>query len=203
MAANPRLYVTLAALAIFGISTQVYIPYLIIYIQRYLRIDGYAIILASVLILASAASVLGGRVIDRVGKVRAILPMVGIMIAGMVAMFFVRDMLGVIVAGTVMMGGMMLTGAAISATVRDATPPDRVGMVQGLRMISAILIPMVIGPFIGAAVIIGANETCEDLGVTKQVPTPWIFLASAVVAALVIIPVMWLRRLPASTVSAS
>ena len=155
------------------------------------------------LILASVASVLGGRVIDRVGKVRAILPMAGIMIAGMVAMFFVRDMLGVIIAGTVMMGGMMLTGAAISATVRDATPADRVGMVQGLRMIAAILIPMVIGPFIGAAVIVGANETFQDLGVTKQVPTPWIFLAAAAVAAFVIIPVMWLRRLPASTGSAS
>ena len=118
-------------------------------------------------------------------------------------MFFVRDMIGVIVAGTVMMGGMMLTGAAISATVRDATPPDRVGMVQGLRMIAAILIPMVIGPFIGAAVIIGANETFEDLGVTKQVPTPWIFAAAAVVAAFVVIPVMWLRRLPASTAPVS
>lgn len=199
MAANPRLYVTLAALAIFGISTQVFLPYLIIYIQRYLRIDGYAIILGSVLILASVASVLGGRVIDRVGKVRAILPMVGIMIAGMVAMFFVRDMLGVIIAGTVMIGGMMLTGAAISATVRDATPADRVGMVQGLRMIAATLIPMVIGPFIGAAVIVGANETFQDLGVTKQVPTPWIFLAAAAVAAFVIIPVMLLRRLPAPT----
>jgi predicted MFS family arabinose efflux permease len=198
IAGNPRLYVTLAALAIFGISTQVFIPYLIIYIQRYLRIDGYAIILGSVLILASIASVLGGRVIDRVGKVRAILPMTAIMITGMLAMFIVRDMLGVIVAGTVMMGGMMLTGAAISATVRDATPPDRVGMVQGLRMIAAILIPMVIGPFIGAAVIIGANETFEDLGVVKQVPTPWIFLAAAVVAAFVAIPVMWLRRVPAS-----
>ena len=203
MAANPRLYVTLAALAVFGISTQVFIPYLIIYIQRYLRIDGYAIILASVLTLASVASVLGGRVIDRVGKVRAILPMAGIMIAGMVAMFFVRDMLGVIIAGTVMIGGMMLTGAAISATVRDATPADRVGMVQGLRMIAATLIPMVIGPFIGAAVIVGANETFQDLGVTKQVPTPWIFLAAAAVAAFVIIPVMWLRRLPASTGSTS
>ena len=203
MAANPRLYVTLAALAIFGISTQVYIPYLIIYIQRYLRIDGYAFVLGSVLILASVASILGGRVIDRVGKVRAILPMVGIMITGMIAMFFVRDMVGVIVAGTVMIGGMMLTGAAISATVRDATPPDRVGMVQGLRMIAAILIPMVIGPFIGAAVIVGANETFQDLGVTKQVPTPWIFVAAAAVAAFVVIPVMWLRRLPASTAPAS
>lgn len=191
---NPRLYLLLAAYAVVGTSTQVFVPFLIIYIQRYLRIDGYAIVLASVLILASIASVLGGRVIDRVGKVRAILPAVVVLVAGLVAMFFVRDMIAVIAAGTVMMAGFMLSVAAIAASVRDETPADRVGMVQGLRMIAAVLIPMVVGPFLGAAVIVGAAETYVDLGVVKQVPTPWIFLAAAAVALLVVMPVLLLRR---------
>lgn len=195
---NPRLYVLLAGWAVMGTATQVFIPYLIIYIQRYLKIDGYAIVLASVLILASVISVLGGRVIDRVGKVRAILPAVGVMIVGLVGMFFARDMLAVIVVGTVMMGGFMLSAAAFGSSVRDATPADRVGMVQGLRMIAMVLIPMVLGPFIGAAVIVGANETYVDLGVVKQVPTPWIFAAAAIVAALTVLPMAALRRLPAA-----
>lgn len=201
--ANPRLYLLLLAYAVVGTSTQVFIPYLIIYIQRYLRIDGYAIVLGSVLILASIASVLGGRVIDRVGKVRAILPAVAILVVGLVAMFVVRDMLAVIVAGTVMMAGFMLSIAAISASVRDATPADRVGMVQGLRMIAAVLIPMVVGPFIGAAVIVGAAETYVDLGVVKQVPTPWIFPAAALVAVFVVVPVLLLRRHDRRTVDAA
>ena len=201
--ANPRLYLLLLAYAVVGTSTQVFIPYLIIYIQRYLRIDGYAIVLGSVLILASIASVLGGRVIDRVGKVRAILPAVALLVVGLVAMFFVRDMLAVIVAGTIMMAGFMLSVAAISASVRDATPTDRVGMVQGLRMIAAVLIPMVAGPFIGAAVIVDAAETYVDLGVVKQVPTPWIFPAAAVVAVLVVVPVLLLRRHDRRTVDAA
>ncbi|WP_308491816.1 MFS transporter [Microbacterium terrisoli] len=194
--ANPRLYILLAAWAVLGTSTQVFIPYLIIYIQRYLRIEGYAIVLASVLILAAVMSVLGGRVIDRVGKTRAIIPATAIMVVGLVGMFFVRDMLPVIVFGTIMMGGFMLSVAALSASVRDVTPVDRVGMVQGLRMIAMVLIPMVAGPFIGAWVIVGANQTYTDLGVVKQVPTPWIFVAAAVVAVLVVIPVLLLRRAP-------
>ena len=195
IARQPRLYITLIAYAIIGTSTQVFMPYLIIYIQRYLRIDGYAIVLGATLILAAVISVLGGRVIDRIGKQRAILPATALMIAGLAAMFFARGMVPVIIAGTVMMGGFLLTVAAIAASVRDATPIDRVGMVQGLRMIAAVLIPMVVGPFIGAAVIVGANETYEDLGVLKQVPTPWIFLAAAVVALLVVVPVMALRKI--------
>jgi MFS family permease len=194
---NPRLYVLLAGWAVMGTATQVFLPYLIIYIQRYLKIDGYAIVLASVLILASVISVIGGRVIDRFGKERAILPAVGVMIAGLLGMFFARGMLAVIVVGTVMMAGFMLSAAAFGSSVRDATPVDRVGMVQGLRMIAMVLVPMVLGPFIGAAVIVGANETYIDLGVVKQVPTPWIFLAAAVVAALTVLPMAALRRLPA------
>ena len=64
-------------------------------------------------------------------------------------------------------------------------------------MIAAVLIPMVVGPFVGAAVIVGAAEIYVDLGVVKQVPTPWIFLAAAAVAVLVVVPMLVLRRVGA------
>jgi MFS family permease len=194
--ANPELYLTLAAWAVLGTSTQVFMPYLIIYVQRYLDIDGYPIVLASVLLGASVVSVLGGRVLDRVGPARGILPVVAVYVVGLVAMFAVRGMVPVILAGTVMMSGFMLGVAALSATVRNLTPADRAGQVQGLRMVAMVLIPMVIGPFIGASVITGADETFVDLGVVKQVPTPWIFPAAAAVVLLIVWPV---RRLRAAT----
>lgn len=199
MRTNPRLYLALAAWAVLGTSTQVFLPYLIIYVQRYLRIDGYAIVLGSVLLTAAIASALGGRVLDRVGPSRGILPVMGIYLLGLLAMFPVRGMLPVIGAGIVMMSGFMLGVAAISATVRNFTPPARAGEVQGLRMIAAVLVPMVIGPFIGAAVISGADETFVELGVGRQVPTPWIFPAAALVVLLIVIPVHFLRRAEART----
>jgi len=191
--AHPQLYLALAAWTVLGTSTQVFLPYLIIYIQRYLDIDGYAIVLATVLIAASVASVLGGRVLDRIGPARAILPVAALYVVGLLAMFAARGMGPVILAGTAVMSGFMLGVAAISATVRNLTPPGRVGQVQGLRMIFAILIPMVVGPFIGAAVIAGADETYVDLGAVKQVPTPWIFPAAALVMLLIVVPVRLLR----------
>jgi MFS family permease len=185
---QPALYITLGTWALFGVSTQIFLPYLIIYVQRYLDIAGYAVVLAAVLLGASLLSILGGRVLDRIGASRGIAPAVAVYVTGLGAMFFVRGMLPVIAAGIVVMAGMMLTIAALSATVRNHTPTDRVGQVQGLRMVAAVLVPMVVGPFIGAAVILGADETFVDLGVVKQVPTPWIFPAAAVVALLVLLP---------------
>ncbi len=191
--AHPPLYVALVAWAILGTSTQVFLPFLIIYVQRYLDIDGYAVVLASVLIGAAVVSVVGGRVLDRVGPSRAILPVAAIYLVGLLLMFPARSMLAVIGAGIVMMAGFMLGVAAISATVRNLTPPDRAGQVQGLRMIFAVLVPMVVGPFLGAAVIEGADESFIELGVVKQVPTPWIFVAAALVVLLIVLPARRLR----------
>ncbi|WP_082608819.1 MFS transporter [Oerskovia sp. Root918] len=191
---NPGLYLALSAWTIWGISTQVFLPYLIIYLQRSLRIDGYAIVLAVVLLGASVVSVIGGRIVDRVGKVRFLLPAVAVYGTGLVLMAFARGMVPAILAGLVMMSGFMLVLTPIGALVRDYSPPDRAGHVQGLRMVFAILVPMLVGPFIGAAVIRGAAETYSELGVVKQVPSPLIFVAAAVVLLLILVPVTLLRR---------
>ena len=39
-------------------------------------------------------------------------------------------------------------------------------------------------------------ETYVELGVVRQVPTPWIFPAAAAVAVLILIPARLLRRTP-------
>lgn len=195
--ANPALYLALAVWAVWGVATQVYLPFLIIYLQKTLLIEGYALVLAVVLVGATVASVLGGRLIDRVGKLNALLPSAGVYGVGLVLMYLARGTWPVIGAGLVMMSGMMLLVATVGALVRDATPPARAGQVQGLRMVFAVLLPMAIGPFLGAAVISGSGRTYTDLGVTKEVPTPGIFLASLAVLALVWVPTWFLRRLPA------
>jgi MFS family permease len=191
---NPALYWTLLAFAILGTSTQVFLPYLLIYLQNYLRIEAYALVLAVVLTGAAVISVLGGRIIDRVGKVTFMLPAASIYLLGLLMMLPARGLAPVMISGLVMMSGFMLSMATIGAAVRDFSPLDRVGMVQGLRMIAMVLIPMVIGPFIGATVISGADVYYKDLGQLKQVPTPAIFAAAAVVILAIVVPIRALRH---------
>ena len=171
-----------------------FFPYLIIYIQNFLGITDYAIVLGVVLIVASLVSVLSGKLIDGMGKMRFTLPAAAVMFAGLVAMFFARGQVAVIIAGCVMMSGYMLVTASLSGKVRDLTPPDKAGHFQGIRMLFAVLLPMIIGPQIGSAVIKGGDLTYVELGVTKTVPTPGIFLAAAVVLLLTLIPVFILKR---------
>lgn len=192
--ANPDLYLSFAAFCLFSVAVQVFFPYLIIYIQNYLGITDYAIILGVVLIAASIVSVVSGRFIDKMGKLRFVLPAALVMLAGLIGMFFVRSGLGVMIAGTVMMSGYMMMTAALSANIRDWTPEGKIGHFQGIRMIFAVLLPMIIGPMIGAAVIRGSDSTYIELGQVKTVPTPSIYLAAAMVLLLTALPVILLRR---------
>lgn len=194
MRENPELYLSFAAFCVFSVAVQVFFPYLIIYIQNYLGITDYAIVLGVVLILASAVSVVSGRYIDRLGKLRFAVPAVAIMLAGLAGMYFVRSQAGVMAAGTVMMGGYMMVSAALGANIRDWTPEGKVGHFQGIRMIFAVMLPMVIGPAIGAAVIKGSDSTYIELGQVKTVPTPGIYLAAAAVLMLVFIPIFLLKK---------
>lgn len=191
---SPELYLSFAAFCLFSIAVQVFFPYLIIYIQNYLGITDYALILGVVLILASVISVVSGRFIDRLGKLVFVFPAALIMLLGLLGMYFVRKPAGVMVAGTVMMGGYMMVSAALSANIRDWTPEGKVGHFQGIRMIFAVLLPMVIGPAIGAAVIRGSNSTYVELGQVKTVPTPGIYLAAGAVLLLSVLPILLLRR---------
>ena len=194
IAKNPLLYLALLAFAVFSVAVQVFFPYLIIYIQNFLGITDYAIVLGVVLIVASLVSVLSGKLIDKMGKLRFTLPAAAVMFAGLAAMYFARGQVAVIIAGCVMMSGYMLVTASLSGKVRDLTPPDKAGHFQGIRMLFAVLLPMVIGPAIGSAVIKGGDLTYVELGVVKTVPTPAIFLAAAVVLLLTLIPVFILKR---------
>ena len=194
IARHRALYLSLLAMCVFSIAVQVFFPYLIIYMQHYLLLDNYALVLGVVLIVASAASVLGGKVIDRVGKLRFAGPASIVMLAGLAGMYFARGMAAVMAMGAVMMSGYMLLTAALSAQVRDLTPPEKAGHFQGIRMIFAVMLPMIIGPFIGAAVIRGNGQTYVELGQSKTVPTPAIFLAAAIALLLVAVPLLLLRR---------
>ena len=191
---HPELYLSLLALAVYAASQQVYMPYLIIYIQRFLGIDNYALVLGVVLLAASAVSVALGRVIDKRGKLNVARPAAIVAAAGLVGMFFVRSMGMVMAAGIVMLGASMVLSACLQGLVRDHTPQGKAGQFQGVRILFQVLLPMVTGPYIGAAVIRSTGRTYEELGVVKEVPTAEIFLFSALVLLLIFLPLRFLRR---------
>ena len=189
--ANKALYVTLLALAVFNISIQTFMPYLILYYDVSLGMENYVLIFAPAILVAAIFTGLYGKTYDTKGFQKAVIPTVAMLMAGYVGLYFFRATAPVFVASLVMMCGFLGTGAMLGAKVRTHTPENKSGMFQGLRIVGQVLIPGVIGPAIGAAVLKNAETIVGDDGTTSFVPNENIFLA-----ALAAILFVWLVLVP-------
>ena len=195
--ANPILYLVLITFALFSIGIQVFMPYLMVYIQNVLEIKdlNFTITLGVVLIVASIITVVFGLFMDKIGKNRIMIPAICVTVCGGIAMFFVNNQVGVMLAGTVLMSGYMIGTAVLGAKVRDYTPIKEVGLFQGVRMIFLVMIPMVTGPYIGQGVsYINKVEYVNEYGNTVVQPNAFIFLFAAIMIALAVIPTIFVMR---------
>ena len=64
---NPLLYAVVGAFAVFGISIQTFMPYLILYYEKTLGMNNYVLIMAPAIILAAVITAFYGRAYDRFG----------------------------------------------------------------------------------------------------------------------------------------
>ena len=188
---NKNLYITLICLAVFNISIQVFMPYLILYYNVSLGMDNYVLIFAPAIILAAVFTGLYGKVYDQKGFRTAIIPTLVLLMAGYVGLYFFRATISVFLASLLMMCGYLGTGAVIGAKVRTHTPENKSGMFQGLRIFGQVLIPGIVGPAIGAAVLANAETIVNDDGTTSFIPNENIFLA-----ALVALVFIWIVLIP-------
>ncbi|MBO5322975.1 MAG: MFS transporter [Oscillospiraceae bacterium] len=191
MKANKPLYVTLVLLALFNISIQVFMPYLILYYTESLGLTDYVLIFAPAIILSAAFTAVYGRVYDKHGFKTAVIPTLAMLMVGYMILFFVRSTIPVFIGSLIMLCGFIGTGAVIGALIRDCTPKNKAGMFQGLRIVGQVLIPGVAGPAIGAAVLQNAETVVNSDGTTSFIPNENIFLAAfiaAIAAWIVLIP---------------
>ncbi len=201
---NYLIYIIFAAVCVLGISQQVFLPYFIIYFEQYIGIENYALLLGAILILASLISFVGGRLVDKYGKKKFLIPTTIIYALGLFALFmfglFLKEyktltLILTLIGGTIMMGSYLVALVPLNALARDLLPKGRAGSYSGVRMVFFVLLPMIIGPFIGSTIIKnGTNHYIDEFGEILYVPTPYIFLAAALISLLTIIPMVMIIR---------
>ena len=194
---NPALYSTLLAYGVFGIAINIFMPYLILYYTVTLKMDNYVLIFAPAILLAAAFTFFYGKIYDRKGFRISVLPPLGLLMAGFTVLYFFRSTAPVFLGTLIMLCGYLSGMAVFGAMLRDRTPAGKAGMFQGQRIIGQVLIPGVIGPAIGAAVLKNAETIVNDDGTTSFIPNENIFLAAFVAAAcifIVLIPLFQLLK---------
>ena len=204
---NGPLYISLIIVVIYGVACQIFMPYLIIYMNQYLGFSvlEYSAVFALAILLGAGVNLYLTRLSDRKDKTTLLYIATGIFALGLFAMYLSRDMgkaanlilFGI--AGFVMICGFIFISALSGSLVRDFTPTGEVGKLQGVRMVFSVLIPMIVGPMIGNAINAARNiplpdQSSADTMTTEYIPAPEIFLAAALVSLLLFAVIPFLKK---------
>lgn len=202
---NKRLYLALTAYCLSATAFQVFFPYIFIYLGNVLNfsldsvlssLTPTTVILAAVVVIAAIALlVFTGKLMDKIGKEKFLIFSVLLYVAGLIAAGFAENVVVFFVCAVPALLGWALFSIATNASVRDFMPAGKVGVFQGIRMIFYVLIPMIVGPFIGNLVCRVSSVTyTNEYGVVTSAPGAVMFWASAAVAIFILIPVVILKK---------
>ncbi len=190
---NAPLYRALLIFIVFNISIQIFMPYLILYYEVSLGMSNYVFIMAPAIVLAAVVTFFWGKVYDKKGFMKSAIPALIWLCLGYVLLLLFRSTVLVFVGSLLMMCGYLSGMAVFGALIRDYTPAGKAGMLQGVRIFSQVLIPGLVGPFIGKTVLADAELITNNDGTTSFVPNASIFVAALIVALPIFLLLLWMK----------
>ena len=195
--ANHMLYLVLAGYCVFAIGMQVIMPYYVLYLRLpYILGENYVFVMAPCIIIAAVFTMLYGRRVDARGFSGVVVVPIVLFIAGCIVLTVLAHPAAVFVGSMLMLSGYLGAVACFGAAVRNNTPLSRVGLYQGVRIFMVVLVPMLIGPWIGS-VISASSGAVVGFGVVGDgfTPSSLIFAGGALVALLTFGVLYFIRRL--------
>ncbi len=204
---NQVFYIALVIVLVYGISCQIFMPYMIIYMKTYLSftVIEYSIVFGLAILLGAGVNLYLTRLSDKMNKAKLLYFAAAVMAIGLIGMYFsktgskIANLLLFGVFGFVMIVGYIFISALTGSIIRDNTPENSVGKLQGVRMVFSVLIPMIVGPLIGNSINKARNipitdATSPDTMTTLFIPAPEIFIASAGFLLIVFAVIPWLVK---------
>ena len=195
---NSKLYLVLAAICIYNIAIQVFFPYLFVYLGSVIIpgavFDAKTIIVAVLAVAGLAAGVILLLKASGKDKVAAYIVTIVLLIAGLAVLSTSTNIIIVLIGIAPTLIGYVVLQIQLNAAVRDHIPEDKVGLFQGIRMIFFVLIPMVVGPWLGDIAIRSSNFTIIEYGEPKAVPSTSMFFYASIVALLIFVPLFLLSK---------
>lgn len=187
---NKELFWVFIVMLVYFIGFNVYFPYITIYFVNYLGMDytmtglvqGVGLLAAAVFTIPAARFIDRGKTPQVIGAALAC-NTVGLLIVT-ISQQMVILLIGVFGAGI----GYILTLQSLTAWMKNLYPEQQRGQFEGIKQIFFVCIPMIIGPAIATFVINRWGLPAVVNDAPGMVPTPSLFLVSAGLTLLTVIP---------------
>ncbi len=209
---NKTLYLALLSFMAYNCAINSFMPYWMIYFQNSQEAGGaglgsgldFYLTVGIILVLASILTVVFGLFMDRIGRLRLMVPALLLTAVGFIGVFFSKETWSLALTGTIMMFGYLLSTAVLGAEIRDLTPKERVGAFQGVRMVFVVLIPMIIGPAVAQTTFTVTADYVNSYGQTgTAAPNAYMFLVALGFVIVSALPMAFLLRQKRKDVGAS
>ncbi len=197
---NRTLFLLFLYMALAGIGMQVYMPYLFIFMEHYVGFSKteLGLFMALFLLLTIVVLVFVGIFSHRFNRktlvvIGTILGAIGTIILGFTSFLIEgNSSLAVVIFLLYFVSTIpaLISSVAHGGWLFDKYPEGDVGKFQGIRMIFMVLLPMVIGAPIGAAIISTFGIPIAD----GYIPTPEIFIFGRLISIFSVIPILFISK---------
>lgn len=201
---NARLYLALLSFCFAIISFQVFYPYLLTYVQYVVIPDNGGvnnllkapvIITALIVAVVLLACIVFMLKFSTKKKGICLIASVIVMTLGFLLLSTSTSIYVILLSILPVILGNAIINILFGAAVKDFIPEGKAGLFQGIRMIFVVLLPMVIGPFIGDMACRSAAQTIiNEANAEVIVPAKNMFLWAGVVCIFALIPLYFLTK---------
>ncbi len=201
---NSRLYLSLISFCLAIVAFQVFYPYLLTYVQYVVIPENGGvsnILKPSVIIVAVIVAIILLACIVTVLKLSTkkkgpcLVAGVIVLSLGFLLLSTSTNIYVILISILPVVLGNALVNILFGAAIKDFIPDGKSGLFQGIRMIFAVLIPMVVGPVIGDKACQHAAQTIiNEANAEVIVPAKDMFLWAGVVCILALIPLLFLVK---------
>jgi MFS family permease len=195
------LFLLLISITLWGIAQQIFFPYLLIYINHYLKIptlQASLIIFVAILIGGIATAYPLGLLADRWGRKKVALIAVFAEMVGLIAFSLAHSVIGLMATGILWLAPISAWTIATSAWSKDLFPEDKRGQFGGYVILFSVALTMVPGPLLGSWLTTTFGIPTILDGKAGFIPTSLIFQVGGIATLLAAIPIFLIGRRPAS-----
>ncbi len=196
LVANRNFFLVLMGISLWAIAQNVFFPYLIIYLQHYLKLDTMSSTITIAVSILVGGITLGyplGLLIDRWGRKPVALIAVVAEMIGLILFSLSKSLLPLLVTGICWLIPLTAWTIATGTWSKDLFPEDQRGQFAGYYLFFWVMLPMIRGPLTGGW--LGTHYGIPTVlnGQAGFIPTPLLFQVAGIGTLLAAIPLLFTR----------
>lgn len=190
---NRTLLAILVSVAVWNLAFNVFFPYLMIYLQHYVRLpvaQSSLLIAVAILVGGILAGYPLGILADRWGRRPLAFTAIALEAAGLLVFSFTKSFAGLLASGILWVMPMAAWSIATTAWEKDLFPEEKRGQFQGWEILFRVTIAMTLGPLLGGWLASRWGIPTVLDGKPGFIPTPILFQVAAAGTLLAALPLL-------------